>query len=245
LKENPAGQRPRTVAIIPSAGLGRRMNSPGTRKTYMPLAGRPVLAHTLAAFEACPAVDSVIVVVNGDDIDYCAEEVVERYGFAKVAAVVAGGAERQDSVARGMEAAGPGWDIIAVHDGARPLVTPGIIEDTVRAAAETGAAVSAVPVKDTIKAAKPAAGRGRAVVARTIPRDELWAVHTPQAFRASLLAEAHERARRRGVVATDESSLVEDAGKEVTLVPGSYENIKITTAEDIHAAEAILGARGR
>jgi len=229
-------ERIKAAAVIPAAGLGRRMGR-GEKKTYMELAGRPALFHTLAAFESCPAVASVVVVVSPGDEALCREEVVERFGLGKVSKVVPGGAERQDSVARGVEAAGPGWDVIAVHDGARPLVTPEIIEKTVAAAHAHRAAVSAVRVKDTIKEADGD------VVARTLPRERLWAVHTPQAFQAGLLMEAHRRAAADGFLGTDESSLVERLGVGVRLVEGSYENIKITTPGDVPVAELILAGR--
>lgn len=235
-------KKPRTVAVIPSAGMGKRMNSGGVKKTYMPLLGLPTLAHTLAAFEECPAVDSVVLAVPAEDIEFCKTEVIEKFGFRKVIKVVPGGAERQDSVANGIEAAGPGWDIIAVHDGARPLVTPDIIEDVVDSAVATGAAVSAVPVKDTIKEAVDPESTSP-TVRRTLPRRALWAVHTPQAFKAETLIEAHRMARKENYLGTDESSLVERLGVEVTLVRGSNDNIKITTQEDLALAAAILQNR--
>jgi len=228
------GHKIKTLAIIPSAGLGRRMG--GLKKNYLTLLGRPVLAHTLAAFEASGAIDSIVLVVAPEDVDRCAEEVVGPYCFKKVIDIVAGGAERQDSVANGIECAA-GFDIIAVHDGARPLVTPGIIEAVVAAAVRSGAAITAVPVKDTIKEASGS------LVARTIDRASLVSVHTPQAFRTALLVEAMAKARREGFTGTDESSLVERLGEPVTVVAGSYENIKITTTEDLAMAEFILKKR--
>lgn len=217
--------------------MGRRMGS--KKKNYLPLLGRPVLAHTLAAFEAAPSVDAVILAVPQDDIEFCKDEIVKKYKAGKVMLVVAGGAERQDSVANGLEASkGLGFDIIAVHDGARPLVTVQVIEDTLRAASESGSAIAAVPVKDTIKEALDK------VVLRTIPRETLWSVQTPQAFRAELLFSAFEKAKKDGFKGTDESSLVERLGERVSIVMGSYENIKITTEEDMTIAECVLKKRG-
>jgi len=224
----------KTLAIIPSAGLGRRMGT--LKKNYLKLLGRPVLAHTLEAFEACSSIDSIIVVVAAEDIDRCAEEVVSPYGFTKVIDIVAGGAERQDSVANGLARA-EGFDMVAVHDGARPLVTAGIIDSVVAAALRTGAAITAVPIKDTIK--ETAGG----VVKGTLDRSSLVSVHTPQAFRTELLQRALESARQDGFIGTDESSLVERLGEPVTVVIGSYDNIKITTAEDLSLAEFILNRR--
>lgn len=227
-------RKKKTIAIIPSAGLGRRMGT--LKKNYLTLLGRPVLAHTLAAFEACASIDAVIVVTAPEDIDRCASEAISPYGFKKVVKIIAGGAERQDSVANGIECAA-GFDIIAVHDGARPLVTPDIIEAVVAAAGRTGAAISAVPVKDTIKEAADG------LATRTVDRTSLVSVHTPQAFSAAVLVEASAKARQDGFTGTDESSLVERLGAKVTVVPGSYENIKITTPEDLALAEWILDRR--
>lgn len=226
----------KTLAIIPSAGSGRRMGS--KKKNYLPLLGRPVLAHTLSAFEKS-IVDSVIIVAPLDEIGYCRDEIVKKYGFDKVISVISGGKERQDSVYNGLlEARDKGFDIIAVHDGARPLVTADIINETIRAAAAYGGAICAVPVKDTIKEVHCAE------VGRTVPRENLWSVQTPQAFRADFLYRAFEKALAEGFVGTDESSLVERLGEAVKVVRGSYENIKITTEEDMPAAECILRNRG-
>lgn len=225
------------LVIIPSAGMGRRMGS--RKKNYLPVLGAPVLAHTLAAFEAAPSVDAVILAVPSDDIAFCKDEIVKKYKAGKVILVVAGGPERQDSVANALEAAkGLGFDIIAVHDGARPLVTVAVIEDTLRGAAENGSAIAAVPVKDTIK---EAVGK---VVQRTVPRETLWSVQTPQAFRAEIIFRAFELAKKNGFYGTDESSLVERLGEKVAIVMGSYENIKITTEEDMTIAECVLKKRG-
>lgn len=227
----------KTLAIIPSAGSGRRMGS--VKKNYLPLLGRPVLAHTLSGFEGCALVGSVIIAAPEGDIGFINKEIVERYGFRKVIKVVAGGAERQDSVRNAIRASGDGWDIILVHDGARPLITVDIIEGTIKAAAESGAAIAAVPVKDTIKEAEGG------IIKRTVPRENLWSVQTPQAFRADILINAHIKAEEDGFLGTDESSLVERAGGTVRVVMGSYENLKITTAEDIAIAEQILKNRAK
>lgn len=225
----------KTVAIIPSAGMGRRMGS--RKKNYLTLLDRPVLAYTLAAFENAASIHSVIIVVPPGDESFCRDEIVSRYGFKKVAAVVAGGAERQDSVKNGIKAAGSGFHIIAVHDGARPLVTPDIIDRTIEAALEHGAAIAAVPVKDTVKESSGG------FVRRTVPREALLSVQTPQAFTRETLDAAFKKAREDGFMGTDESSLVERAGFAVRVVEGSYENIKITTPEDMAFAECILKLR--
>lgn len=230
---NPSNKK--AVAIIPSAGMGRRMGS--TKKNYLALLDRPVLAHTLAAFENAASIHSVIIVVPHGDEQFCRDEIVSGYGFKKVAAIVAGGAERQDSVQNGIRAAGAGFDIIAVHDGARPLVTTDIIDRTIEAALEHGAAIAAVPVKDTVKESSGG------FVRRTVPRETLLSVQTPQAFNRETLEAAFKKAREDGFTGTDESSLMERAGFAVRVVEGSYENIKITTPEDMAFAECILKLR--
>ncbi|MBI5562732.1 MAG: 2-C-methyl-D-erythritol 4-phosphate cytidylyltransferase [Deltaproteobacteria bacterium] len=238
MKEDKAKDRLSVAAVIPSAGIGSRMGY--KKKNYLRLLRRPVLAHALAAFEGCPVVTSIILVVPHADVEYARVNIVERYGFTKVAAVVAGGTERQHSVANGIKAASvfaPG--VIIVHDGARPLVTEGMIEETVRAAMSCGAAICAVPVKDTIK--ESSAG----YVTATVPREALRSVQTPQAFRTDIILEAHRKALEDGFVGTDESSLVERLGVKVRIVGGSYENIKITTPEDLAVALCILRARAK
>jgi 2-C-methyl-D-erythritol 4-phosphate cytidylyltransferase len=230
------GQRARTLAIIPSAGLGRRMGS-RTSKNYLDLLGKPILAHTLGAFEDCRLIDEVVVVVTPGDEEYCRKVIIEGYGIKKVARVLGGGEERQGSVRKGLPGSEGGTGIIVVHDGARPLVTARIIERTVEEARVSGAAVTAVRVKDTIK--KGVNGS----ISSTVARDGLFAVQTPQAFRTDILVEAFKKAEEDGFTGTDESSLVERLGAVVRIVEGSYENIKITTEEDLLIAECILRNR--
>lgn len=228
----------RTTAIIPSAGMGTRMGS--KRKNYLKLLGVPALVHTLRAFEAAKGVDSVILVAPAADLEYCRRDIVEKYRLKKVSRIIAGGKERQDSVARGLAAAVEGGltpDIVVVHDGARPLVTPELIKAAIAAAKKYGAAIAAVPVKDTIKEIK------NSFIKRTVPRENLWAVQTPQAFKTALLMKAHKKAACNGFIGTDEGSLVERLGKKIALVPGLYENIKITTPEDLITATGFLENR--
>ena len=228
----------KAVAIIPSAGLATRLG--GKKKNLLSVDGSPVIAHTLRAFEEAGSVAEVILVVGAEDIELFRKEVVRAGGFGKVTAIVAGGKERQDSVAEGLKACkDKGCDVVVVHDGARPMVTADIINRCVEAAIDCGAATTAVAVKDTIKEGKDG------VVVKTVPREALYSVQTPQAFRAEVLIEAHEKAAADGFIGTDESSLVERLGREVRLVPGSYENIKVTTEEDLVVCEAYLSRRGR
>lgn len=223
----------KTIAIITAAGKGKRMGS-GTKKTYLPLGGKPILAHAVLPFEQSNIINSIIILTAKGDEDFCLKKIVKRFGFKKVVKVISGGKERQDSVMSGIVAAGNGWDMAVVHDGVRPFVTKEAIEKIVKSADRHGAAILAAPVKDTIKQVSSG------FVKKTIKRDELWAVQTPQAFRFDILKRAHELAKRRGFIGTDDSILVERLGYKVAITNGSYDNIKITTPEDLVLGEAIL-----
>jgi 2-C-methyl-D-erythritol 4-phosphate cytidylyltransferase len=198
----------------------------------------PVLARTLAAFEASAVIRAIVVVVPPGDETRCRAVAVEPYGWEKILAIVAGGAARQESVARGLDAAGADASIVVVHDAARPLVSDALIRRVVEAAVASGAALAALPVVDTLKRR----GGDGGVIA-TVDREGLWAAQTPQAFRAGLFRDAVARARTDGFVGTDDASLVERLGLPVTLVEGEPENFKITRAEDLARAEDILAMR--
>ncbi len=225
----------RIVALVPAAGMGKRMAA-GINKQYLMLGGKPILAHTLALFEKAPFVDAVYVIVPEDEIPYCRENVVEAYGFRKISGIVAGGRERQQSVYNGLKAAAgmQGNDLVIIHDGVRPLVPLEVIERSLEVAKLHDGALVAVPVKDTVKTV--AAG----IVVGTPRREDLWLAQTPQTFRYEIIREAHERADREGYLGTDDASLVERLGKKVHIVMGDYRNIKITTPEDMLLAEAFL-----
>jgi 2-C-methyl-D-erythritol 4-phosphate cytidylyltransferase len=224
------------TAIVPAAGGGTRLSSP-TPKQYMPLGGTPVLARTLQALRHSRYVSRLILVVPPGHELRCRSEILEPFDL-DVDALVPGGEDRQASVYAGLVLAGSETDLILVHDGARPFITPEVIEGAVDAAAETGAAVVAIPVTDTIKVANPAGW-----VLESPERGRLWAAQTPQVFRVALLREAHTRALRDGFRSTDDSALVERLGHPVRLVPGSPENLKITTAADLALADRILHTR--
>jgi 2-C-methyl-D-erythritol 4-phosphate cytidylyltransferase/2-C-methyl-D-erythritol 2,4-cyclodiphosphate synthase len=222
----------RVAAIIPAAGSGKRMGRP---KQWLPLAGRPLLSWTLAAFENCPAIDDIVLVVPEADIERARREVVEPFGLSKVRCVVAGGEERQDSVLNGFRALPGRPDLVMVHDGARPLVSREVLERAIEATASHGATLCAVPARDTLKRVDEGG-----VVLATVDRDAIWQAQTPQTFRYELLEAAFERALREGVRATDEAGLVERLGHPVRVVLGSRENFKVTAPEDIALAERIL-----
>ena len=223
----------RVAAIIVAAGESRRMG--GGDKAFALLAGKPVLARAVDAFESCDSVAQVVVVVNEPNLERCRRLVVEQ-GWPKVTGVCPGGKQRQDSVAAGLSHLSH-CDWVIIHDGARPLVTMDLIEHGLEAARETGAAVAAVPVTDTIKVAGD-----DWLVTETPARDNLWAVQTPQVFRFDIIAEAYRQAK--GEV-TDDASLVEQSGYKMKLYMGSYTNIKVTTPDDLALAEILWQKQGR
>lgn len=226
----------KVAAIVPAAGSGTRMGTK-TKKQFLALAGIPLLGYALKTLETCPVVRSIVIVAGPGEEDYCRSAVVEKLGLNKVAAIVPGGKERQDSVYSGLLALSPEFDIIVVHDGVRPLFSLNILESVIAAAQTHGAAACAVPAKDTVKLADE-----NNFVTSTLPRDRTWLVQTPQAFRCELIMEAHRRARADNLLATDDTALVESIGGQVKIVMGSYENIKITTPEDLKLAAAIIRA---
>ncbi|HXF52316.1 MAG TPA: 2-C-methyl-D-erythritol 4-phosphate cytidylyltransferase [Dehalococcoidia bacterium] len=217
-------------AVIVAAGRSQRMG--GVDKLFAPLAGRPLLAHTLQALHDTPCIDRVVVAANERNIEAIGQ-LVRASGFARVAAVVPGGARRQDSVRAGLEALA-GVELVAVHDGARPLVTPDLVARVVEAARAAGAAVCAIPVRDTVKEVD------QAEVVRTLDRGRLWLAQTPQAFRFDLLLEAH---RAFDGEATDDAAMVEALGHPVRVVEGDPHNVKVTTPEDLRLLESLIRLR--
>jgi len=197
-----------------------------------------MVIRTLSVFEACEAVDEIVLVVNQDELDE-ASQLVEEYAISKVACVTPGGEVRQDSVRNGLREISPSAEIVAIHDAARPLITQEIILASIEAARKSGAAIAAVPVVDTIKSSLDSR-----FVSDTPDRSRLYTVQTPQTFERRLIESAYERAYADCFVGTDDASLVERLGEQVAIVNGSYENIKITTPPDVATAEAVLAARG-
>jgi len=227
----------RTVAIVPAAGSGNRMGR-DISKQYLALGGRPLLIHTLSVLEACPLVDALIVVVPPPDVEAVRTGMLPSWNLKKLAGVVPGGKERQDSVRAGIEALDQETQLVVIHDAVRPFISAGLIESCIRAAAEGGASTVGVPLKDTVK---EVAADGR--VMRTCDRSLLWLTQTPQAFRRDIIENAHRAAARDNFRGTDDASLVERLGISVRMIRGDYGNIKITTPEDLILAEALLAGR--
>ena len=219
--------------IIASAGMSNRIGSK-MNKQFLLIGGKPILAHTIEKFEKMDLIDEIIIVSKEEEIDYCKREIVNKFGFKKVSNIVRGGKERQDSIYNGILALNQKSNIVLSHDGARPFVKIEDIENVIKEVYLKDAAILAVPVKDTIKIVKDGA------VDITPYRPLLWAAQTPQGFKKELLQEAYRKARRDEVVSTDDSSLVERLGREVKIVMGSYENIKITTPEDLILGESLF-----
>jgi len=217
-------------AIIPAAGQGTRMGS-STPKQFLLLNGQPILHYTLRAFEACDWVNSVTLVVPAKDID----EARKKWDYKIVKNIVEGGNERQDSVYNGFKAIDADTDIVIVHDGVRPFVTPDLIRRSIEAAQQFGAVITAIPVNDTIKQVDD-----EDYVTRTVNRNGLWRVQTPQAFQYAILDQAFQKAVNDSYYGTDEASLLENAGIKLKIIERSELNIKITRKEDIILGEGIL-----
>ena len=225
---------PTAVAVVPAGGLGRRMGG-RLPKQFRELAGVPILARTLRALARSRALTGLVVAVPAARVEDT-RRLLARLRVRPVT-VVAGGAERQESVWLGLQAVPADVEMVLVHDAVRPFVSPALVERVLGAARRVGAATCGLPVRETVKRVRDAA------VEATLDRDGLWLVQTPQAFRRSLLWEAHDKARRDGRLGTDDAVLVEWLGAAVAMVPGLPENLKITTPADLRAARQWLRSR--
>ncbi|MBT9168576.1 MAG: 2-C-methyl-D-erythritol 4-phosphate cytidylyltransferase [Syntrophomonadaceae bacterium] len=226
----------RVAAIIPAAGRGLRIGK-NINKQYLPLCGKPMLAHTLAACIDSQFFSAIIVAVTPGEEDLFHRDVLLPWLPQDKITMVSGGKERQDSVYNGLQVLSADTDLVCIHDGARPLVSSSLFRSCLDKAEQHGSAITAVPVKDTIKIV--AADQ----VISTPPRETLWAVQTPQVFRFDLLIDLHLRALSENFYATDDAALLEHYGYAVWVVHGDYENIKVTTPEDLVVAETLI--RGR
>lgn len=221
--------------IIPAAGQGKRMGA-GKNKLLIELNGIPVLIHTLFVFENDEKCEGIILAIHpGDEPVF--KDLLDRYKISKVKGLVPGGKERQDSIYHALLTVNE-EGIILVHDAARPFIKKEYIHRLAETAKRTGAAIIGVPAKDTMKKVS------NGTVLETIDRSSLWMVQTPQAFRISLLLAAYKKAEAEQYIGTDDASLVERLGEPITIVEGDYDNIKLTTPEDLYFADAILRKTG-
>jgi len=223
----------KVTVIIVAAGMGKRMGV-NKNKQYIVLGNKPVLAHTIEKFEKSPLVHEIILIIKSDELEYCKNNIIKTYGFKKVKKIVPGGKERQDSVYNGIKAIDEG-NVVLVHDGARPFVSENIIEDSIKGSLKYNACVVGVPVKDTIKVVSE-----DNLILDTPNRKTLWQVQTPQAFKYEILKRAYDKAYEENFTGTDDASLVENLGYKVKMIMGNYENIKITTKEDLRFADSLL-----
>lgn len=221
-------------AVIVAAGKGERM---GTLlpKPFLPLAGTPLLLHTLRSVKRSPLITTMVVVIAPEYEGRCRQMLEAEEALASTVSLVHGGPERQDSVRLGLAALAPDCEVVVIHDAARPFVSAEVINRSVTVAVKTGAALVAVPVRDTLKRVDQTG-----TVIETIPRQGLWLAQTPQTFQVSLIREAHARALAEGKRVTDDAALIEWFGGKVEVVPGDPRNFKITTPADLHLAEALL-----
>lgn len=222
---------PTVGAVVVAAGESRRMK--GADKIFHPLNGLPLVWHSISVLRAHPLIGKIVLVTSSRNFAK-AQTLVAEQNASSVVTVCEGGGRRQDSALLGLQRL-YGADLVIIHDGARPFISAGLLDAAISAARKSGAAVAAVPVKDTIKQSEDGT-----TISRTMPRDTLWAVQTPQIFSTSLIMEAH---RRISNTVTDDASMVEAIGHPVSLFPGSYYNIKVTTPEDLTFAQAICNLR--
>ncbi|MCX5873188.1 MAG: 2-C-methyl-D-erythritol 4-phosphate cytidylyltransferase [Deltaproteobacteria bacterium] len=219
------------AAIVTAGGVGARMGS-DIPKQYLHLNGIPILARTLAIFQAHPGIDFIVLTTPIGQVEYCSSEIVARYNLTKIRNVVQGGDSRQESVLNGLRLAQDS-DFVVIHDAVRPFVEASVISGSIEKAKITGAAIAACAVSDTVK-------RGNGFIVETVPRDNLWLAHTPQTFRTSLIVDAHEKAMADGFTGTDDAALVERLGFQVAIVTDSSYNIKITSPYDMIVAERLV-----
>ena len=228
------------AAIVLAAGQGKRMNSP-VQKQFLEIGGKPVLYYSLKCFEESPLISEIVLVTGAEQVGYVQHEIVDKFGFKKVRSVVPGGKERYDSVYEGLKAV-ESRGAVFIHDGARPFISEEILERCYLEVQITGACITAVPSKDTVKL-----DDGNGAVSETPDRSRVWIIQTPQVFRYSLILGAHEKIREEGTEGiTDDAMIIES----VTDVPvrfamGDYRNIKITTPEDLLIAEAFASEQAR
>ena len=224
----------RIAAIIVAAGMGVRMGT-AQKKQYTMLGKRPVLAHSLSAFDTCDAIEEVFLVIPEGDQDFCRQEILDPLKLHKPVHMVSGGVSRQESVFNGLKATEGRFDVVAIHDGVRPLVKTDRISKCIETAERYGACILAVSASDTVKIVD-----NDDCVQKTLKRPAIRMAQTPQAFRFKDIMGAHLAAEKEDYMGTDDAELVERRGGAVKIIPGERSNIKITTPEDLRIAEALL-----
>ncbi len=225
----------RVYTAVPAAGSAIRMGL-GYSKAYVDVAGKPLLARTIASLLASPFIDKLTVAVRPDEVALASGEIVGKLNLQGRVEIIGGGEERQQTVEKLLAAAPPERDLILIHDGARPLISEKLIHEILEAAAEWGAAIPAIPITDTIKESTD----GGETVSGTMDRSRLYRAQTPQAFHRDLIISAHRRARKEGWEVTDDASIMEQMGHEVRIVAGEERNIKITTLDDLELVRWII-----
>jgi 2-C-methyl-D-erythritol 4-phosphate cytidylyltransferase len=234
------------VAIITAAGKGTRLKS-NISKQFLNIYNKPILAHTISIFEKTSKVDAIYLSVPKDYLESCRKDIVEKYGFGKIKKLVIGGSHRQASVFNAISAIPEATNIVLIHDGVRPLVTPDEIEHTIdklkrdnKKDSKVKGVILAAPAKETIKKIID-----DNTIETTVPRDMVWHAQTPQTFFYREIMDAHTKAAEEDFIGTDDSSLIERMGWKVNVVRGRHENIKITTPIDLFLAELIMNKNGK
>jgi 2-C-methyl-D-erythritol 4-phosphate cytidylyltransferase len=222
-------------AIIVAAGKGLRMDD-AVPKQYLTVAGIPLVGHSVLAFDNCPDVEKIYLVIPKADFEYCQKNILTQIDLHTEILLVAGGLERQDSVYNGLLAIENKKDaVVVIHDGVRPCLRPDWIPNCITGAIDYGACILGMPAHETLKRVQP-----NGHIKGTLERSGVWLAQTPQAFRYGLIREAHEKARQDYYHGTDDANLVERMGKEIKIIPGSRINIKVTTPEDLELASLLL-----
>jgi 2-C-methyl-D-erythritol 4-phosphate cytidylyltransferase len=228
-------RKDKVIALVPAAGIGKRFG-PGTNKPFQNLSGKPIIVWPLEILHAVVEVAEIIPVLKMEDMEY-GLKIFEKYGISKIKRIAPGGKERQDSVYNGLKLIEDKNCIVLIHDGVRPLIERDLIERTIKELKDCDGVTLGIPLKDTIKEA------GNGIIKKTLRRDSLWAIQTPQVFPYKNILIAYERAIKEGFYSTDDAALIERYGGKVKVIMGSYKNIKITTPEDLVIAEFLLSRK--
>lgn len=223
----------KVIAIVPAAGAGKRF---GSNKPFCPILGLPLVIWPLRILEAVNLIEEIIPVLKESDMEE-GVELFERFHLSKIKRIAPGGKERQDSVYNALRLIKDKRSLILIHDGARPLIDDNLIIETIRSLGDYDGIITGVPVKDTIKEVRPSGEDN--IVIRTLNRETLWAIQTPQVFRYEILMKAYEEAMNKGFYSTDDAALVERIGGRIKVIMGRYDNIKVTTPEDIAIVEGL------